>query len=94
MEAILEICCGLDVHRDNIVACITKGALNCKPTSEIRKFSALQHGLKSLKEWLEKEDCHHVAMESTGVYWKPVYVALEDAFEGDIEILLVNAQKK
>lgn len=93
MEAILEICCGLDVHRDNIVACITKGALNCKPTSEIRKFSALQHGLKSLKEWLEKEDCHHVAMESTGVYWKPVYVALEDAFEGDIEILLVNAQK-
>ncbi len=93
MEAILEICCGLDVHRDNIVACLTKGALNCKPTSEIRKFSALRHGLKTLVKWLEKENCHHVAMESTGVYWKPVYTELEDTFEGNIEILLVNAQK-
>ena len=54
MEAILEICCGLDVHRDNIVACVIKGTLDSKPTSEIRKFSALQHGLKSLKGWLEK----------------------------------------
>lgn len=93
MEAILEICCGLDVHRDNIVACLIKGSLDNKPKSETRTFSALQHGLTSLREWLEKEDCHHVAMESTGVYWKPVYTILEDAFDGDIEILLVNAQK-
>ena len=93
MEAILETCCGLDVHRDNIVACLMKGNLDNKPTSEIRTFPALQHGLKDLKEWIEKEDCHNVAMESTGIYWKPVYTVLEEAFQGDIEIMLVNAQK-
>lgn len=93
MEAILEICCGLDVHRDNIVACLVEGSLDSKPTSEVKTFSALNYGLIELKEWLVKEDCHHVAMESTGVYWKPVYAVLEDAFDGDIEILLVNAQK-
>lgn len=93
MEAILEICCGLDVHRDNIVACLMKGNLDNKPTSEIRTFPALQHGLKNLKEWIEKAGCHNVAMESTGIYWKPVYTILEEAFDGGIEIILVNAQK-
>ena len=44
MEAILEICCGLDVHRDNIVACLMKGNLDNKPTPEIRTFSALHNG--------------------------------------------------
>lgn len=93
MEAILEICCGLDVHRDNIVACLMKGSLENKPISETRTFSALQHGLKDLKKWLEDEDCHHIAMESTGIYWKSVYAVLEEAFQGDIQILLVNAQR-
>ncbi len=78
MEAIL------DVHRDKIVACLMKGPLDCKPMSEIKTFSALQYDLKNLKEWLEKEDCHHVAMESTGVYWKAVYAMLEDSFDGNI----------
>jgi len=68
MEAILGTCCGLDVHRDEIVACLMKGPLDCKPTTEIKTFSALQHDLKKLKEWLEKEGCHNVAMESTGIY--------------------------
>ncbi|MDD4436567.1 MAG: IS110 family transposase [Tissierellia bacterium] len=93
METILEICCGLDVHRDEIVACLMKGPLDCKPISEIKTFSALQHDLKKLKKWLEKENCHHVAMESTGIYWKPVYAMLEDSFDGNIKILLVNAQR-
>lgn len=93
MEAILEICCGLDVHRDNIVACLMKGELENKPISEIRTFSALQYGLKNLREWLEKQDCHHVAMESTGIYWKSVYTVLEEAFQGNIEVMLVNAQR-
>ncbi len=91
MDAVLECCCGLDVHRDEIVACILKGPLNCDAISEVRSFSALQHGLEKLKNWLEQEDCHNVAMESTGVYWKPVFTMLEDAFEGDIRLLLVNA---
>lgn len=93
MEAILEICCGLDVHRDNIVACIMKGPLDEKPISETRTFSALRHGLEDLRTWLEDEGCHNVAMESTGVYWKSVYAILEDASQGDMEILLVNAQR-
>ena len=93
MEAILEICCGLDVHRDNIVACIMKGPLDEKPISETRTFSALRHGLEDLRTWLEDEGCHNVAMESTGVYWKSVYAILEDASQGNMEILLVNAQR-
>ncbi len=93
MEAILGTCCGLDVHRDEIVACLMKGPLDCKPTTEIKTFSALHHDLKKLKEWLEKEGCHNVAMESTGIYWKQVYAMLEDSFNGTIEILLVNAQR-
>ena len=88
MEAILEICCGLDVHRDNIVACIMKGPLDEKPISETRTFSALRHGLEDLRTWLGDEGCHNVAMESTGVYWKSVYAILEDASQGDMEILL------
>lgn len=93
MEAILGTCCGLDVHRDVIVACLMKGPLDCKPTTEIKTFSALQHDLKKLKEWLEKEECHNVAMESAGIYWKQVYAILEDSFNGTMEILLVNAQR-
>lgn len=93
MKAILEICCGLDVHRDKIVACLMKGPLDCRPMAETKTFSALRGDLEKLKDWLEKEGCHHVAMESTGVYWKPVYTILEDSFNGDIEILLVNAQR-
>ena len=53
--------------------------------TEIKTFSALQHDLKKLKEWLEKEGCHNVAMESTGIYWKQVYAILEDSFNGNIE---------
>ena len=93
MEAILGTCCGIDVHRDEIVACLMKGPLDCKPTTEIKTFSALQHDLRKLKEWLEKEGCHNVAMESTGIYWKQVYAMLEDSSNGNIEILLVNAQR-
>lgn len=81
------------MHRDNIVACLMKGALDNKPVAEIRTFSALQYGLINLKEWLEIEECHNVAMESTGIYWKSVYTVLEEAFKGDIEIILVNAQR-
>lgn len=92
MDAVLECCCGLDIHRDQIVACILKGPLDCQPIAEVRSFSAFQHGLQELKSWIEQEECHHVAMESTGVYWKPAYTMLEEAFDGDIRLLLVNAR--
>jgi len=98
MQVILHNCCGLDVHKNSVVACIlkTKNLTSDNKSEvfekEIRTFETFPDTLKQLKAWLELEDCHHVAMESTGVYWHPVYDALESAFEGDIEILVVNAR--
>jgi transposase len=100
MQDILEICCGLDVHKKTVVACIIKsrpsdnlGVNSDKSTTkEIRTFSTLLGDLNSLKSWLEEENCHHVAMESTGIYWVPIYEVLETAFNGNIELLVTNAR--
>ena len=92
MQDILEICCGLDVHRDTVVACLLKGTLDGTPSKEIRTFSTLLPELEKLKLWLEEEQCHHVAMESTGVYWQPIYTTLESAFEGTMVIIVANAR--
>jgi transposase len=92
MQDILEICCGLDVHRDTVVACLLKGSLDGTPSKEIRTFSTLLPELEQLKLWLEQEQCHHVAMESTGVYWKPVYIVLESSFDGTMQLVVTNAR--
>ena len=99
MQTIHHICCGLDVHKDSIVACILKTSKLSEKSSrkeqiekEIRSFDTFSDNLKELRNWLVANDCHHVAMESTGVYWMPVYDVLEDAYDGDIEILVVNAR--
>jgi len=99
MQTLLHNCCGLDVHKDSVVACILKTSNFSEDSNgteevekEIRTFETFPDTLNELKIWLESENCHHVAMESTGVYWHPVYDALESAFEGDIEILVVNAR--
>lgn len=89
MEAILENCCGLDVHRDTVVACLLTGHLEDRPKKEIRTFSTMSKGLHELGAWLQSASCTHVAMESTGVYWKPVYHVLEES----CEIKLANAQR-
>ncbi len=92
MKDLLEISCGLDVHKEKIVACILTGPLG-KPThSEIREFSTLIPDMISLRDWIVSQNCHHVAMESTGIYWMPIYEILEDAFSGDITLLVVNAR--
>lgn len=92
MQDVLEICCGLDVHRDTVVACLLKGSTDGLPSKEIRTFSTLLPGLEELKTWLEEEQCHHVAMESTGVYWQPVNTILEGAFDGNMVIIVTNAR--
>ena len=92
MEAVLECCAGLDVHRDTVVGCLLCGSLSGKATSEVRTFSTLPCGLKELREWLESQECRHVAMESTGIYWQPVYQAIEGAFAETMVILVVNAR--
>lgn len=80
MKRLIERCAGLDVHRDTVVACvlISTGA---EPDSEIRTFGTMTSDLLALADWLAAWGVTVVGMESTGVYWKPVYYLLEDRFE-------------
>jgi transposase len=89
----------LDIHKDSVVACLLKTqdplALPVYQDGihrEIRVFKTFHDDLTQLRNWLEAEGCCHVAMESTGVYWCPVYDALESAFDGKIELLVTNAR--
>ncbi len=77
MEAIIERCCGLDVHRDSIAACLLTGKADEKPRKQLRTFGTMSHNLREMAEWLHESGCTHVAMESTGVYWMAPYKALE-----------------
>lgn len=88
MQPILKSCCGLDVHKSMIKACIAKGPLDKPPKFEIRTFSTMTSDLLKLKDWLEENKVESVAMESTGVYWKPIFNIIEDSFD----VVLANAQ--
>jgi len=92
MQDILSCAMGLDVHRDTIVACLAKGEIGKDPEIEIRSFSTLIPEMQKLRDWVLETDCHHVAMESTGIYWQPIYEMLETCFGGEINILVVNAR--
>jgi transposase len=89
LNVLLSICCGLDVHKKSITACLLKTSASGEVTSVIRTFGTFTRDLRALAQWLQSEGCRHVAMESTGVYWKPVYNVLEPMCE---QLLLVNAQ--
>lgn len=88
MQVIYERCCGLDVHKTKIVACLITPGEGGRPQKEIRSFGTTTDELHLLSDWLSAAGCTHVAMESTGVYWKPVYYILE----GNFEVLVVNAR--
>lgn len=90
MDPLMFCCCGLDVHRDMIEACILRG-LDQAPEVIRHQFSTTGFGLEEMTVWLAQHDCAFVAMESTGVYWKPVYRALEASVEFSAGIWLVNA---
>lgn len=92
MQDILSCAMGLDVHRDTIVVCLAKGELGADPEIEIRSFSTLIPEMQKLRDWVLETDCRHVAMESTGIYWQPIYEMLETCFDGEISILVVNAR--
>lgn len=92
MQDILTCVMGLDVHRDIIVACLAKGEIGSDPEIEIRSFSTLIPEMRKLRDWVLEVDCRHVAMESTGIYWQPIYEMLEPCFDGEINILVVNAR--
>ena len=80
----VSVGCGIDVHQSQITASIRKSS----DEVETREFEAYTSSLTSLREWCKQEGVTHVAMESTGVYWKPVFNILEE----DFEIILVNAR--
>ena len=86
MKLMYKRCAGLDVHQRTVVACV-RIVEDTKLTEEVRTFETTTTGLLALSAWLEKEDCTQVAMEATGVYWKPVWHILEAKFE----LVLANA---
>lgn len=86
MELLYERCAGLDVHQKTVVAC-ARIVRDGKVSEEVRTFETTTKGLLELASWLEAEGCTHVAMEATGVYWKPVWHVLESKFE----LVLANA---
>ena len=81
MEVIIERCCGLDVHQETVVACVLIGAPGERPRKQIRTFRTMTRDLEALRDWLQELGVTHVGMESTGVYWRPVYAVLEGCFE-------------
>ena len=86
MQTLHKRCAGLDVHKKEVVACLRLVARN-KASHEVRRFPTTTRGLIELAEWLEAAKCTHVAMEATGVYWKPVWHILEGRFQ----LILANA---
>jgi transposase len=88
LKRIVERCCALDVHKDTVTACVRVPDAGGGRRQEVSIFSAMTHGLLALRDWLKVLGVTLVAMESTGVYWKPVYYVLED----DFECWLVNAR--
>jgi len=88
MDTLYPCCAGLDLHKDTVVVCVRRLADNGRLHKEVRTFGTVTRDLLALSDWLAAEGVTHAAMESTGVYWKPVFNILE----GQFELLLVNAQ--
>ncbi|ADG06100.1 IS110 family RNA-guided transposase [Kyrpidia tusciae] len=84
MDVVYDRCCGLDVHKKMVVACVLT-----PETKEIRTFSTMTDDLLEMVDWLGKHGCTHVAMESTASFWKPIYNLLESA---EFNVLVVNAK--
>src|SRR5262249_29769806 len=81
-------CAGIDVHKNTVVVCVRCCDRPGKPSEEVRTFSTMTADLLALSDWLADRGVTHVAMESTGVYWKPAFNILE----GRVAVILVNAE--
>ncbi len=88
MDILHPCCAGLDVHKETVVACVRRALGGGQVHQEVRTFRTETNQLLALADWLTDEQVTHVAMESTGVYWKPIW----NLFEGVFELLLVNAE--
>src|SRR5207248_6688736 len=89
MQVLSSRCCGLDVHQKTVVACVMITQPNGKVDKSIRTFATTTAALLDLADWLASLQVSHVAMESTGVFWRPIYNVLEDQFE----LILANAHE-
>ena len=88
MQLLFRRCAGLDVHQKTVVACM-RWVQGARVDKEVRTFATTVAGLLELLRWLQSHDCEAAVMESTGVYWKPVWAILE----GHMELVLANAQE-
>src|SRR6516162_8157341 len=88
MQTLIERGCGLDVHQATVVACLLTVLRSGRVQKQLRTFGTTTRELLNLRQWLLSAGCTHAAMESTGVYWKPIYAILE----GALEIVVANAQ--
>ena len=88
MEVMHPDCAGLDVHKKTVVACVMHSVAGSAAAKQTRTFGTMLNELEELRDWLRKEGCTHVAMEATGVYWKPVHNVLEEHFT----VLIANAE--
>ena len=87
MQVLYARCSGLDVHKNSVVACVMITGTDGQVQQQTKKFGTFTPDLLALSDWLTSQQVTHVAMESTGVYWKPVYNLLEGLFQ----LLVVNA---
>ena len=88
MERLYRCCAGLDVHKRTVVACLLRATADGRPRKELRTFGTMTEDLLALADWLRAVGCEAVAMESTGVFWKPVYNILEGQLA---TVMVVNA---
>jgi transposase len=88
MDILYPCCAGLDVHKKTVVACVRRIDASGQVQQQVRTFGTMTSELLALADWLAAQGVRRVALESTGVYWKPVYYLLEDRFT----MMLVNAQ--
>lgn len=88
MEVLYRVCCGLDVHKQSVTACLRSPGDGAARAQVIQTFGTTTAELERLRAWLLAAGCTHVALESTGVYWRPVYNVLE----GSLDLALVNAR--
>lgn len=87
MQVLYPCCCGVDIHKKFVVACLLTTGEDGSVRKDIRTFSTMTEDLLAMLDWLSGAGCTHIAMESTGSYWRPVYNLLE----GHFELLVGNA---
>ncbi len=87
IQIINPVCCALDIHKDKISDCLITVGKEGEELNELREFGTFTEELYDMKKWLVENNCPVLAMESTGVYWRPVHNVIENS----MEVILVNA---